>query len=104
MSRGCKNYFVTFIDDFSRYTKVYLIKHKDHWDALARLKKYLRGIMDYVIEYSRFPIVLEGYNNANWISDSEVTKSTSGYVFTLGSDAVTWRFVRQKIIARSNRI
>ena len=24
-----KKYFVTFIDDFSRYTKVYLIKHKD---------------------------------------------------------------------------
>jgi len=29
MSRGGKNYFVTFIDDFSRYTKVYLVKHKD---------------------------------------------------------------------------
>jgi len=29
MSRGGKNYFVTFINDFSRYTKVYLIKHKD---------------------------------------------------------------------------
>jgi len=29
MSRGGKNYFVTFIDYFYRYTKVYLIKHKD---------------------------------------------------------------------------
>jgi len=29
MSRGDKNYFVTFIDDYSRYTKVYLIKRKD---------------------------------------------------------------------------
>ena len=29
MSKGCKNYFVTFIEDFSRYTKVYLIKHKN---------------------------------------------------------------------------
>jgi len=27
MSRGGKNYFSTFIDDFSRYTKVYLIRH-----------------------------------------------------------------------------
>jgi len=60
MFRGCKNYFVTFINDFSRYTKVYLIKHKDHWDALLRLKKYLRGTMDYVIENSRFPTVVEG--------------------------------------------
>jgi len=29
MSRCDKNYFVTFIDDYSRYTKVYLMKHKD---------------------------------------------------------------------------
>ena len=29
MSRCGKNYFVTFIDDYSRYTKVYLIKRKD---------------------------------------------------------------------------
>jgi len=29
MSRGGKYYFVTFIDDYSRYTKVYLIKHKN---------------------------------------------------------------------------
>jgi len=39
--------------------------------------------MDYAIEYNRFYDVLEGYNDANWISDSEETKSTSGYVFTL---------------------
>jgi len=29
MFRAGKNYFVTFIDEYSRYTKVYLIKHKD---------------------------------------------------------------------------
>ena len=57
--------------------------------------------MDYAIRYSGFPIVLEGYNDANWISDSDETKSISGYVFTLGGGAVTWRLVRQTIIARS---
>ena len=29
MSRGGKSYFATFIDDFSWYTKVYVIRHKD---------------------------------------------------------------------------
>jgi len=29
MSRGGENYFVTFIDDYSRYIKVYLIKRKN---------------------------------------------------------------------------
>jgi len=39
MSRGGKNYFVTFIDDFSRYTKVYLIKNKDEaFDMLLTYK------------------------------------------------------------------
>jgi len=29
MTIGGKSYFVTFIYDYSRYTKVYLIRHKD---------------------------------------------------------------------------
>ena len=45
--------------------------------------------------------VLEGYSDANWISDSDETKSTNGYVFTLGGGAVIWRSARQTIIARS---
>jgi len=56
--------------------------------------KYLRGTMDYVIEYSEFLAMLEGYINANWVSDSDETKSTIGYVFTLGGGAITWRLAR----------
>ena len=33
--------------------------------------------------------VLERYNDANWITDSEESKSTSGYVFTLGGAVVS---------------
>jgi len=33
--------------------------------------------------------------NANWISNSDETKSTNDYVFTLGGDAVAWRSTRQ---------
>ena len=36
--------------------------------------------MNYDILYSGFPAVLEGYNDANWISDSDEIKSTSGFV------------------------
>jgi len=82
----------------SRYTQC---PNQEHWDALARLMRYLRGSVDYAIEYSGFCIVLEGHNDANWISDSNETKSTSGYVFTLWGGAITWRSVRQTIIARS---
>ena len=57
--------------------------------------------MDYAIEYSGFPVVIEGYSDANWISNSYETKSTSGYVFTLGGGTITWRSARQTITARS---
>jgi len=63
--------------------------------------KYLRRTMNYSIEYSGFPTVLEVYSDANWISNSDETKSTSGYVFSLGGGAVVWRSSKQSIIARS---
>ena len=52
------------------------------------------------ILYSGFPVVLKGYNDANWISDSDDIKSTSGYVFTLGS-GVAWKSSKQTLIATS---
>jgi len=39
--------------------------NQDHWEALARVTKYLRGTMNYGIEYSGFPAVLEGDSDAN---------------------------------------
>ena len=75
--------------------------NNDHWSALARLMKYLRGTMNYGILYSGFPAVLEGYNDANWISDSDEIKSTSGYVFTLGGGVVAWKSSKQTLIASS---
>ncbi|KAG8652080.1 hypothetical protein MANES_06G052901v8 [Manihot esculenta] len=57
--------------------------------------------MNYGILYSRLPAVLEGYSDANWISDSNEIKSTSGYVFTLGGSAITWKSTKQNVIAKS---
>ncbi|XP_071939234.1 uncharacterized protein [Coffea arabica] len=82
----------------SRYTHN---PNHEHWFALVRLLKYLRGTMNFGILYSGFSTVLEGYSDTNWISDSNDTKSTSGYVFTLGGGAIAWKSARQTIIARS---
>ena len=82
----------------SRYTHN---PNNDHWSALARLMKYLRGALNYGILYSGFPAVLEGYSDANWISDSDEIKFISSYVFTLGGGAVAWKSSKQTIIATS---
>jgi hypothetical protein len=63
----------------------------DHCHALERVLCYLKGTMSYGIHYSGHPAVLEGYSDANWICDIDQIYTTSGYVFTLGGGAVSWR-------------
>ncbi|CAL8089136.1 unnamed protein product [Prunus armeniaca] len=62
---------------------------KEHWNALERVFKYLRGTMDYSLCYKGFPNVVEGYSDANWITDNEEVKSTSGYIFLLGGAEIS---------------
>ena len=82
----------------SRYTQS---PNQDHWVAIRRVLKYLRGTSDYCLCYSRFQNVLEGFGDANWISDSNEMKSTSRYVFTLRGGAVPWKSSKQTCITRS---
>ncbi|KAH6836230.1 plant intracellular ras group-related LRR 3 [Perilla frutescens var. hirtella] len=39
-----------------------------------------------------------GYTDSDFQSDKDQSKSTSGYVFTLGGGAITWRIIKQKYI------
>ena len=45
--------------------------------------------------------MIEGYTDANWISDTKNSNCTSGYVFTLAGAAVSWKSSKQTVIARS---
>ncbi len=53
------------------------------------------------MHYANYPLVVEGYSYANWITGSNDTKSTSGHVFTLGNGAISWKSSKQTGIARS---
>ena len=73
----------------------------DHWRALERVLRYLKGTSSFGIHYTGYPKVLEGYCDANWISDADELKATSGYTFTLGGGAVSWKSCKQTILTRS---
>ena len=73
---------------------------KDHWKALVRVLRYLRYTLNYELHYLRYPVVLEGYSNTNWISDTNDSKSTSGYVFTIDGTVISWKSSQQTCIAR----
>jgi hypothetical protein len=61
----------------------------NHWQALERVMRYLKGTMSYGIHYTGNPKVLEGYSDANWISDADELYTMSEYVFLLGGGVVS---------------
>ena len=86
------------VSKLSRYTSN---PNNDHWKGIIRVLRYFRYTRDYRLYYTRYPLVLEGYCDANLISDAKNSKSTSGYVFKLAGAAVSWKSSKQTVIARS---
>ena len=86
------------VGKLSRYTHN---PNQEHWDALLRSLKYLRGTIDWCLHFNKFPTVLEGYCDVNWVSDNDKVSSTKGYVFTLGRGAISWKSAKQTYIAPS---
>ena len=60
--------------------------------------------MNYGLYYNGFPSVLEGFSDANWISDLDEMKSTSGYVFILSGSVVSWKSAKQTCVTRSTMV
>ena len=62
------------ISKLSQYTSN---PNQSHRLAMKRVLRYLDDTQNYVLHYNKYPIVLEGYSDANWITRSIVKKSTS---------------------------
>ena len=61
---------------------------------MSKMTRVYFGVLQH---YTRDPVVLKGYNDANWISNVKDSKSYSGYVFTLGGAAVSWKSSKQMV-------
>ncbi|KAK4388088.1 Retrovirus-related Pol polyprotein from transposon TNT 1-94 [Sesamum angolense] len=86
------------VSRLSRYTHN---PNKEHWFALRRLLKYLKATINLCLYFNKYPGVLEGFCDANWVTDNDEVSSTSGYVFTLGGGGISWKSAKQTCIARS---
>ncbi|GJW30669.1 zinc finger, CCHC-type containing protein [Tanacetum coccineum] len=72
-----------------------------HWQAITRILKYLKGTMNYGLSYVGYPSMLEAYSDASWISHVEYSSSTSGWVFLLWGCAISWASKKQTCITSS---
>ncbi|KAK4352611.1 hypothetical protein RND71_028129 [Anisodus tanguticus] len=86
------------ISKLSRFTSN---PNQTYWMAMKRVLGYLKHTQTYALHYNKYPAVIEGYSDANWITGSSEVKSTSGYIFTVGGGAVSWKSSKQTCIARS---
>ena len=82
----------------SRYTSCQSL---DHWKGISIVLGYLKGTKTYALHYGGHPSVVEGFSNANWNCVDDGSKSTSGWVFTLGGAAITWALKKQTCITHS---
>ena len=69
------------VSKLSRYTSNL---SDDHLTALLWVIGYISHTKEYAFRYEQYSPILERSYDANWIADSKKSKSSSGYIFTLG--------------------
>ena len=74
---------------------------REHWKAVKRILRYLKGTMDYCLCYQGSNLRLIGYSDADWGGDLDQRKSTSGYTFLLNKGTISWSSKKQTCIALS---
>lgn len=72
-----------------------------YWTAVKHIIKYLKRTKNYMLVYSGDELIPVGCTASDFMSDKDSRKSTSGYVFTLGSGAISWMSVKQSCITDS---
>lgn len=73
-----------------------------HFGAAKRVLRYLQGTLDYGILYKAAESSkLIGYTDSDWAGCLDDMKSTSAYVFSLGSGACSWASKKQSVVAQS---
>jgi hypothetical protein len=64
--------------------------HEIHWKESKSTLRYIYGIVKFQIHYNigETPLLV-GLIDSDWVGDPNDHKSTTGYVFTLGSGPIT---------------
>ncbi|GAU32260.1 hypothetical protein TSUD_53880 [Trifolium subterraneum] len=73
-----------------------------HVAAVKRILRYLKGTLSYGLWYEKGRgEELIGWSDSDYAGDLDDKKSTSGYVFMIGSKAVSWSSRKQPIVTLS---
>ncbi|XP_047323523.1 secreted RxLR effector protein 161-like [Impatiens glandulifera] len=75
---------------------------KEHWQAVKRIFRYLRGTSDVGLIYgSNNQCLVTGYSDLDYAVDIDGRRSMTGYVYTLGDSVVSWKATLQSTVTLS---
>jgi len=74
---------------------------KEHWKDVQWIFIYLRGTSNAYLQFGKSTDGLVGYVDYDFAGDLDKRRSLTGYIFTIGGCAVSWRATLQSIVACS---
>ncbi|TYK16910.1 integrase [Cucumis melo var. makuwa] len=75
---------------------------RSHWEAGKRVLRYILGTINFGIYYKKVSeSVMFGFCDSDWGGNVDDHKSTSGYVFSMGSGVFSWTSKKQSVVALS---
>ncbi len=73
---------------------------KPHLDAMRRILRYIKHTLQCGIFYeAKSQLQVHGYTDADWAGNGSNRRSTSGFMFSFGSGAVSCSSKKQPIVA-----
>ena len=74
-----------------------------HWNGKKHILRYLKGTSNMRLFYSKeSKQQLLGYADAGYLSDPYKARSQTGYVFSCNGVAISWKFVKETMVATSS--
>ncbi|KAL5574323.1 hypothetical protein UlMin_023920 [Ulmus minor] len=74
-----------------------------HWKAVKRLLRYLKGTIDEgILLTNSNTLALTRYCDADWGNDLDSRSFTTGYCIFLGNNIVSWSSKKQSVVSRSS--
>ncbi|MCO5607724.1 hypothetical protein L7F22_061923 [Adiantum nelumboides] len=79
------------------------LPRKPHLDVVRRTLRYVTATLDYALFYeASTELQLSGFTDADWAGSVCDRRSTSGFMFSPGSAAITWSSKKQPTVALSS--
>ena len=61
-----------------------------HLTAAKRVLRYLKGFVDYGLQYHKGPLAITTYCDSDWAGNPDDRRSTTGFGIYLGSNLISW--------------